>query len=110
MAFDVLERMDSDVPPIDSRPAAEPRQRSSAISLWLLALLASLWMMVTGCACGWTTWYTTIGVLPIFYFASQIFVRVRRVSRIEQTLAAIALAIIFGVLLKNVVDMITGHP
>jgi len=102
--------MEREAPPIEPSPAAEPRQRSSAISLWLLALLASVWMMVTGCACGWTTWYTTIGVLPIFYFAGQIFVRVRRVSRIEQILAAIAFAVILGVLLKNVVDMISGHP
>lgn len=102
--------MDSTVPPIDSRPEVVPRQSSSAISLWLLALLASFWMTVTGCACCGTTWYTTIGVLPIFYFACRIFIRVRRVSRIEQILAAVAFAFIFGVLLKNVTDMITGHP
>jgi hypothetical protein len=67
-------------------------------------------MSLTACACGWTTWYTTIVVLPLFCLGCRSFFKVSRASRIEQFLAAAAFALLAVIFLKNVSDIIAGHP
>jgi hypothetical protein len=102
--------MDAAIPHDDSTPQRSRRKPSSATTLWLFVVGSVVWMSLTACACGWTTWYTTIVVLPLFCLGCRTFFKVSRASRIAQLLAAAAFGLLAVILLKNVSDMIAGHP
>lgn len=89
---------------------ASRHQTSSAVTLWYLVLLSNVWVVLTSCACGYTSWVTTIVVLPIFCFACYLFFKSARPSKLEQIFAAIAFPLLLAILVKNVIDIIRGHP
>lgn len=92
------------------RPGDIPRRLSSTVTLWVIVVIAYLWMSLTMCMCGHTSWHFSIGIVPAFCFALYVFVIVPRRNRFEQILGAIAFALILGMLMKNIGDILYfGH-
>ena len=92
------------------RPGDIPRRSSSAVTLWVIVVIAYLWMSLTMCMCGHTAWHFSIVILPAFCFAFYVLLVSPRRSRLEQILGAIAFALIVGMLLKNIGDILYfGH-
>jgi len=58
------------------------------------------------CSSGHTSWHFSIGILPAFCFAVYVFVVFPRKGRLEQILGAIAFALIVGMLIKNMGDIL----
>ena len=91
-------------------PEDIPRRTSSAVTLWVIVVIAVFWMTLTMCMCGLTSWEFSIGILPLFCLALYVFVVFPRTNIIEQILGAIAFALIVGMLMKNVSDILYfGH-
>lgn len=83
---------------------------SSTTKLWLLLLVTLVWLSLTMCGCGVTDWLNTAVTLPAFCLSCLLFFHISRPSRMEQFLAAVAFSLIAGILLKNILDLIHGHP
>ncbi len=67
-------------------------------------------MNLTMCMCGHTSWLFSIGILPAFSYACYIFFVLPRSDRLEQILGAAAFALIVGMLVKNIADILYfGH-
>lgn len=83
---------------------------SKVISLWYLAFIAFVWMSVTMCACGHTSWHCSIGIIPVFSCGSYLFFGFSRRSRLDQLFGAAAFALIVLTLIKNFADILYfGH-
>lgn len=62
------------------------------------------------CMCGHTSGVFSIGAIPAFVFACYLFFGFHRRSRLEQILGAVAFALLVGMLLKNLADILYfGH-
>ena len=98
-------------PTLTPEPSGDvPRRTSSAILLWVTVVVTCIWMSLTMCVCGHTSWVSSIGIVPAFGYGFYMFLAVQRNNRLEQILAAVAFALIAGMLLKNGADMLfLGH-
>lgn len=79
------------------------------IQLRAKAKTASIWMTLTMCACGHTSWPSSIGLFPALGYASYLLFKISRPSKLEQILAAAAFAAVAMMAVKNVVDLFSGH-
>lgn len=87
-----------------------PHRSSSTATLWGLVMLSFLWMSLTTCMCGHTSWISSVAILPAFGFGLHIFIAIPRERGIEQILGAIAFALLAGMFLKNIGDILYfGH-
>lgn len=91
-------------------PTRNLRDSSSVALIWVVLLIDCLWIPLTACGCGHTSWFSSIGSVPLFAFASHVFFTRPRSGWIDKTLGATGYGLIVAALLKNLSDILYfGH-
>lgn len=87
-----------------------PRCLSDCVKLWGLVLISYLWMVLTSCICGHTSWVSGIGIISFFCCAAFIFFGRHRSHGVDRILSVSAFALILAMVLKNAADILYfGH-
>jgi hypothetical protein len=91
-------------------PPTKSQQASITLELWSLVAIGGVLFSLGMSCCGHTSWHVSLFIVPIFVRASVLFFRRPRMGLLDQLFGAVAYALVFALLLKNIADILYfGH-